>query len=109
MLANTCLLPDPCGSSLHKSAACYVEAKADLQDSSGACNIPPLDSQDGGLAWQPEACNVEASSDQPPRVVAQIQYERVTSTLLQASKELKDPELDSSGLYMDNAATMLHW
>lgn len=65
-----------------KESKVNVGRKADLEDSCGACNFPALHSEDGRLSWQPEACNVQTGSDKAPRVVAQVQNERITPTLL---------------------------
>ena len=72
--------PQPEGSKLH------ADRKADLEDSCSACNLPALHGEDGGFSWQPEACNVQARSDKAPRVVAQVQNEGITSTLLHSLK-----------------------
>lgn len=83
-----------------KNSKKNVGRKADLEDSCSACNFPALHSEDGRLSWQPEACNVQAGSDKAPRVVAQVQNERITPTLLHSYKthRLQVREAESAGL-----------
>ena len=56
---------------------------SNLQDCCSAGNIPAFNSEDGSFTRQPKAGNVQASSDQTTRIVAQVQNEGVTASLLQ--------------------------